>query len=116
MNSGKSVINPEDYLELKYALRAISPDYQKDYDFNSKVYAYYPMYEKTGVEGSSGHYVLMNDLLSKDTTSLKISHIRRKLMIGKQIFPGRSNDEFRVACRGEKWSKDTLQFPGLLKA
>ncbi|MFX0006830.1 MAG: hypothetical protein ACFFAV_08885, partial [Candidatus Hermodarchaeota archaeon] len=95
-NTGKSIINSEDYLEFKYPLRAISPDYQKDYDFNTKVYAYYPMYEKSGLEVPSGHYILMNDLLNKDTTSLKISHIRRKLMIGKQIFPGRSNDEFAI--------------------
>lgn len=95
-DTGKSIINPEDYLELKYPLRAISPDYQKDYDFNAKVYAYYPMYEKSGVEGPNGRYILMNDLISKDTSSLKISHVRRKLVIGKQIFPGRSNDEFAI--------------------
>ena len=95
-DTSKSVINTEDFLELKYPLKAITPNYKKDYDFPVKVYAYYPMYEKSEVEGLRGHYVLMDDLSSKDTSSLKITHKRRKLMIGKQIFPGRSSDEFAI--------------------
>ncbi|MFX0003317.1 MAG: hypothetical protein ACFE9C_01690 [Candidatus Hodarchaeota archaeon] len=92
-DSLNSIINPEDFLELKYPLKAVTPNYQKDYDFPVKVYAYYPMYEKSDLKG---HYILTNDLSRKDTSSLKISHKRRKLMIGKQIFPGRTIDEFAI--------------------
>jgi len=92
-NSSKAIIEVEDFLELKYPLKAISPDHNKDYDFPLKVYAYYPKYENTNAEEE--YYVIMDDL-SLDKSSLNISHKRRKVMVGKQIFPGRSSDEFAI--------------------
>jgi len=87
----KSIIEDEDFLELKYPLKAITPDYKKDYDFPAKVYAYYPKAEE-----NHEYYVITDDLSKMDKVSLNITHRRRKLMVGKQIFPGRSTDEFAI--------------------
>ena len=95
-NTLKSVIGVEDFLELKYPLTAITPDYKKAYDFPLKAYAYYSKYENSGVEGFREYYMVMDDLSNTDRSAIKISHKRRKLMIGKEIFPGRSSDEFAI--------------------
>ncbi len=87
-NTSKSIIEADDFLELKYPLKAITPDHNKDYDFPLQVYTYYP---KTNEE----FYVLVDDL-SIDKSSLNIAHRRRKVMVGKQIYPGRNSDEFAI--------------------
>ncbi len=89
----KSVIELEDFLELKYPLKAITPDYKKAYDFPLKVYSYYPKYIDSF---QNEFYVITDDLSKMDKSAIKISHRRRKLMVGKEIFPGRSSNEFAI--------------------
>ena len=89
----ESAIELEDFLEVKYPLKAITPDYKKAYDFPLNVYSYYPKY--TG-SIQNEFYVIMDDLSKMDQSTIKISHRRRKLMIGKEIFPGRSTNEFAI--------------------
>ncbi|MHA2005785.1 MAG: hypothetical protein ACXABO_01985 [Promethearchaeota archaeon] len=90
----RSVIEVEDFLEIKYPLKAITPDYKKAYDFPLYVDSYYHKYVDTG--DIKEYYVIMSDLSKIDQSTIKISHKRRKLMIGKEIFPGRSVNEFAI--------------------
>ena len=89
----KSVIEVEDFLELKYPLKAITPDYKKDYGFPLNVSAFYPKYENSH---SKEFYMITNKLSDMEKSSIQISHKRRKVMIGKQIYPGRSTNEFAI--------------------
>lgn len=89
----QSVIEVDDFLELKYPLKAITPDYKKAYNFPLKVYSYYPRYQESN---QNEYFIIMDDLSKMDQSAIKISHRRRKLMIGKEIFPGRSSNEFAI--------------------
>jgi len=89
-----SVIEVEDFLEIKYPLKAITPDYKKAYDFPLKVYSYYP--KSTDVDDNNEFFTIMDDLSKMDQSAIKISHKRRKVMVGKEIFPGRSSNEFAI--------------------
>ncbi len=88
-----SVIEVEDFLELTYPLKAITPDYKKAYTFPLKVYSYYPKYQESN---QNEYFIIMDDLSKMDQSAIKISHRRRKVMIGKEIFPGRSSNEFAI--------------------
>jgi hypothetical protein len=89
----KSVIEVEDFLEVEYPLAAVTPDYEKAYNFPLKVHTFYPKYDGNG---ASEYYSIIDDLTTMDKSSIKVSHKRRKLMIGKEIFPGRSSNEFAI--------------------
>ncbi|MBA7664277.1 hypothetical protein ES703_72334 [subsurface metagenome] len=41
-------------------------------------------------------YMITNNLTDQEKSSINISHKRRKVMIGKQIYPGRSANEFAI--------------------
>jgi hypothetical protein len=89
-----SVIEVEDFLEIKYPLKAITPDYKKAYDFPLKVYSYYPKYKE--FRDKNDFFIIMDDISKMDKSAIKISHKRRKVMVGKEIFPGRSSNEFAI--------------------
>ena len=89
-----SVIEVEDFLEIKYPLKAITPDYKKAYNFPLKVFSYYPQY--TDSRDKSEFFIIMDDISKMDQSAIKISHKRRKVMVGKEIFPGRSSNEFAI--------------------
>ena len=93
-NRLESVIEVEDFLEVKYPLKAVTPDYKKAYNFPLKVYSYYPKYSES--RDNSEFFVIMDDITKMDQSAIKISHKRRKLMVGKEIFPGRSSNEFAI--------------------
>ncbi|MHA2181171.1 MAG: hypothetical protein ACXAAH_07090, partial [Promethearchaeota archaeon] len=89
-----SVIEVEDFLEIKYPLKAITPDDKKAYDFPLKIYSYYPKSEEAG--DKNDFFIIMDDISKMDQSDIKITHKRRKLMVGKEIFPGRSSNEFAI--------------------
>jgi len=92
-NSLDYSLEKNDTLEINYPLRAISPDNKKSYDFPLEVNAYYHKYTDSSIE----EYHVIKELLDRDASpSLNISHKRRNIMIGKEIFPGRSSDEFAI--------------------
>ncbi len=95
-NGSNPAVGVEDFLELKYPLTAITPDYKKDYDFPLEVQSLYPKYEKYNEKGLRVFYTIVDDYNTLDKTTLKISHRRRKLLIGKEIFPGRTSNEFAI--------------------
>ncbi|MHA2037481.1 MAG: hypothetical protein ACW972_03665 [Promethearchaeota archaeon] len=92
-NRTDSVIEVEDFLEIKYPLKAITPDNKKEYNFPLKVYSYYP---KSEVEENNEFFIVVDELSDMDKSAIKINHKRRKLMVGKEIFPGRSSNEFAI--------------------
>jgi hypothetical protein len=89
-------LGKNDTLEINYPLRAMTPDNKKSYDFPLEVYAYFPKYHESGNKGIEEFHVIKEDLDRDAIPSLNISHKRRNIMIGKEIFPGRSNDEFAI--------------------
>lgn len=92
-NHGSSLIAVNDFLEIKYPLTAVTPNYEKKYNFPLEVKSYYIKSLKSDLED---YYIIKDNIDNMDKTSLKITHKRRKLMIGKEIFPGRSSDEFAI--------------------
>jgi len=95
-NNLKYSIERNDTLEIKYPLRAISPDNEKSYDFPLEVNTYFPKFHESANEGIREYHVIKENLDRDAIPSLKISHKRRNIMIGKEIFPGRSSDEFAI--------------------
>ncbi len=89
----KSVIEVDDFLELKYPLKAMTPDYKKAYDFPLNVSAFYSRFKNSGIKE---FYMITNNLSDQEKSSINISHKRRKVMVGKQIYPGRSANEFAI--------------------
>jgi len=102
----KNVIGSDDFLEVSYSFNAVSPDNKKDYKFPLEVKSFYHKFkDQTAMhdfkyEDQAGLRVfyVKEDVLSKEeeAPSVKISHKRRKVSIGKEIFPGRSHDEFAI--------------------
>ena len=89
----KSVIEVDDFLELKYPLKAMTPDYKKAYDFPLRVSAFYSRFKNSGMKE---FYMITNNFSDQEKSSINISHKRRKVMVGKQIYPGRSANEFAI--------------------
>jgi len=103
----KNVIGSNDFLEISYSFNAVSPDNKKDYNFPLEVKSFYSKYrDQEDLHGfkysdqAADLKVLYvkKDVLSKDeeAPSVTISHKRRKVSIGKEIFPGRTHDEFAI--------------------
>lgn len=103
----KNVIGSDDFLELSYSFSAVSPDNKKDYKFPLEVKSFYSKYRDQAdlhdfkyEDQAAALKVLYvkEDVLSKEeeVPSVKISHKRRKVSIGKEIFPGRTHDEFAI--------------------
>lgn len=116
-NFSSAAIEVEDFLEIKYLLKAVKPDYKKEYNFPLKVYSYYP--KSANNEGNNNYFMIMDDLSEMDKSAIKISHKRRKLTVGKEIFPGRSSNEFAIYIVAKNGSniklsevKVTDTFPG----
>ena len=95
-NSLKYSLDKNDTLEIKYPLRAISPDNKKVYDFPLEINAYFPKYHESANKRVEEYHVIKGDLDKDAIPSLNISHKRRNIMIGKEIFPGRNGDEFAI--------------------
>ncbi|MFX1311415.1 MAG: hypothetical protein ACFFHD_02230 [Promethearchaeota archaeon] len=92
-NNKRPLINVDDLLEIKHSLKAMTPDHNKDYNFPLDIQTYYPKY----FDSKQNQYYVTNNTLSKiDGSEIKITHKRRKLMIGKEIFPGRNSNEFAI--------------------
>ncbi|MFX1418621.1 MAG: hypothetical protein ACFE9N_06850 [Promethearchaeota archaeon] len=95
-NNSNSVIPVDDFLELMYPLKAITPDYKKAYDFPLKINSFYLKCDNDSGENIGEYYTIVNDLTSSNESTIKVSHKRRQLIVGKEIFPGRNSDEFAI--------------------
>ena len=85
-----------DFLELKYPMTAMTPDYKKDYNFPLEVHSFYPKYENYDEKGLRVFYTIIDNYNALDKSTIKVSHKRRKILVGKEIFPGRNNNEFAI--------------------
>lgn len=88
-----SIIDVDEYLEIRYFFNAISPDHKKSYKFPLIVKSYYPK-EKLNTELL---YIIENELNQDELPELNIIHKRRDLLVSKEIFPGRELDEFAIS-------------------
>ena len=92
----KNVINQNETLELIYPLKAISPDYKKAYKFPVEIDTYYRKFQDQEESHKNEYYIIKDIISLQESPSVNVSHKRRKLTIGKEIFPGRSSDEFAI--------------------
>ncbi|MFX1365709.1 MAG: hypothetical protein ACFFCE_16410 [Promethearchaeota archaeon] len=112
----ESIIAVDDFLELKYPIKAVNPDYKKDYIFPLRVYTFYSKYKNRYIK----EYFMISDEISKtDKSKIRISHKRRKVIVGKQIYPGRNANEFAIYITAKNGSNMKLNdvnitdsFPG----
>jgi hypothetical protein len=104
-NHGSTLIEVDDFLEVKYALNAITPNHEKDYDFPLEIKSYYSKFQGSD---QKEYYVITDNIADMEKSSLKITHKRRKLIIGKEIFPGRSSNEFAIYITAKNGSNTKL--------
>lgn len=104
-NHGSTLIGVDDFLEVKYPLTAVTPNYEKDYEFPLEIQSYYSKFLESEIEE---YYVITNNIADMEKSSLKVTHKRRKLMIGKEIFPGRSSNEFAIYITAKNGSNIKL--------
>jgi hypothetical protein len=94
-----NLIEVGEFLEIRYPFKAITPDYNKDYNFPVEVTTFYPITTKTEDEEilKENFYQVKEELNPNALPGLEIIHKRRDLLIGKEIFPGRESDEFAIS-------------------
>ena len=91
-----SAIGLNDQLEITFPIIAKTPDNEKTYDFPLETHFYYSKYKGKGPDDLGEYFVFKQDLSHTDRSSINIAHKRRKLMVGKEIFPGRNTNEFAI--------------------
>ena len=104
-NHGSTLIGVDDFLEVKYPLTAVTPNYEKEYDFPLEIHSYYSKFLESELKE---YYVITDNITDMEKSSLKITHKRRKLMVGKEIFPGRSTNEFAIYITAKNGSNIKL--------
>ncbi|MBD3194736.1 MAG: hypothetical protein GF317_06760 [Candidatus Lokiarchaeota archaeon] len=87
----------DDFIKLTYNLKAITPQYKKYYEFPLEVFSYYPKFSEDQIEEIDEVYSVYKKLETEKLPSLEIVHKRRNLLIGKEIFPGRTTEEFGIS-------------------
>ncbi len=104
-NHGSTLIGVDDFLEVKYPLTAVTPNYENHYEFPLEIQSYYSKFLESELEE---YYVITNNIADMEKSSLKVTHKRRKIMIGKEIFPGRSSNEFAIYITAKNGSNIKL--------
>ncbi|MFX0082327.1 MAG: hypothetical protein ACFE94_11310 [Candidatus Hodarchaeota archaeon] len=104
-NHRSNLIGVDDFLEVKYPLTAVTPNYEKDYDFLLEIQSYYSKFLESE---QNEYYVITDNISGMDKSALQITHKRRKLMIGKEIFPGRDSNEFAIYITAKNGSNIKL--------
>ncbi|HME55386.1 MAG TPA: hypothetical protein VKM55_24470 [Candidatus Lokiarchaeia archaeon] len=81
-------------IEIKYPVFAVAPDYKNVYKFPLEITCYFGQGES--VENKS--FVLLKETLAdKEQAALSVVHRRRKVSVEKEIFPGRTSNEFAIS-------------------
>ena len=96
-NQIRDLIGINGQLELTYPIRAMTPDYTKAYEFPLEVSCYYIRSKTIAENEIPEYYVVKNILSDMKKPKIKVTHKRRNLAIGKEIFPGREEDEFAIS-------------------
>ncbi len=87
------LINVNEFLKISYPFEAVKPDHKKEYTFPIEITSYYPKEKKSPED----FYYISRSLSAEELPDLKVIHQRRNLLIAKEIFPGRSVDEFAIS-------------------
>jgi hypothetical protein len=93
----QDLLQINEFLELNYTTKAVNPDYKKDYEFPLEIRCFYAKNKDHDLNDNTEFYVLSRHLSDMKNPKLKIIHKRRNLAIGKEIFPGRDDDEFAIS-------------------
>jgi hypothetical protein len=93
-NAIADLIDVDQFLELRYKIKAVVPDYTKDYTFPCEIESCYPFYP--------GYiaplcYVKQYSIPRANLPKVQVIHQRRNILIGKEIFAGRDIDEFGIS-------------------
>ena len=95
-NQGSYLIGVNESLEIEYPIKAVAPNYNKTYEFPLEISCFY-LRQKNQQPNEEVEYYVVKHLLSElQKPSLKVTHKRRNLAIGKEIHPGRHADEFAI--------------------
>ncbi|NHI92210.1 MAG: hypothetical protein EAX96_06870 [Candidatus Lokiarchaeota archaeon] len=87
-------IEVNDFIEVKYKIKAIAPDHTKNYQFPLEISSFFSSNPNSI---SPEELVEAKYVLSKhEEPKLHIIHRRRNIEIGKEIFPGRNIEEFGI--------------------
>jgi len=95
--NNNSLINLNDFVEIRYNFKAVKPDFKVKYEFPIKMISYFPKYQLSKDESKIDYFKIHKQLNQKLLPELKVIHKRRNLIIGKSIFPGRDIDEFGIS-------------------
>ncbi|MFX0028120.1 MAG: hypothetical protein ACFE8B_02845 [Candidatus Hermodarchaeota archaeon] len=104
-NHGSVLIKENDFLQVEYPLTAVTPNFEKDYNFPLEIRTFYMKFSEADYKY---YYVISDNIDKMDKSSLKITHRRRKLMTGKEIFPGRDINEFAIYITAKNGSNIKL--------
>ncbi|TFG29297.1 MAG: hypothetical protein EU532_03380 [Promethearchaeota archaeon] len=110
-NQVTQLIGINELLEISYPIKAISPDYNKAYEFPLEISCYYLKNKNQEKKEEVDYYVVRHRLSDMQKPTLKVSHKRRNLAIAKEIYPGRYDDEFAI-CVTVK-NKSTIEIKNI---
>jgi hypothetical protein len=95
-NKTKCLLDIDEFLEIKYPLSIISPDYKKEYIFPTEITSYFSKYKEIENQVDNNLYINKHILPIDLQPSLKVGHHRQYLEIDKSIYPGQNKDEFEI--------------------
>jgi hypothetical protein len=95
-NQDSHIIGVNESLEIEYPVKAIAPDYNKTYEFPLEISCFYLNQNNQQSNEEVEYYVVKHQLSEIQKPSVKVTHKRRNLAIGKEIYPGRHADEFAI--------------------
>ncbi|MFW5895309.1 MAG: hypothetical protein ACOCT9_01065, partial [archaeon] len=94
-SNNEPLVEVEDFLRISYPILVKSPDYKKKYSFPLDI-SYYSSLFKKQEQSNNMHYKIKDSIDEGDLPQLNIIHERRDLLIAKEIFPGKTVDEFGI--------------------
>jgi hypothetical protein len=86
----------DDFIELNYEIKALNPNNKVNYEFPLEIATYFAKYDDSAQNGQNIFYMINKKLEKEEQPKLKVAHRRRKLTVEKEIFPGKSVDEFAI--------------------
>ncbi|MHA1149677.1 MAG: hypothetical protein ACTSR8_15685 [Promethearchaeota archaeon] len=93
-DENKQILDVDEFIEVLFDFKAITPDYRKKYIFNIETEMFYSCLDKVG---ASEFYLIKHSMDEANLPKLNIIHKRRDILISKEIYPGRTSDEFGIS-------------------
>ncbi len=96
-DSQDQFLDVNEFLEFKYKILAVAPDHRKKYDFPLDLSTYYQNLYAVNEREQNMLFKFEYSLNPNLRPKINIIHKRRDLLIGKEIFPGRTTEEFGIS-------------------